>query len=88
LVYSSKRVDVHQSLAAALFVRLPSWLRDHPSPASPDRKLLRCTIKNLTSRRLFDQRKYHPTGIECAASLAVSRPSSNSDCRKEMLSAG
>jgi hypothetical protein len=24
-------VDLHQSLAAVLFVGLPSWLRDHPS---------------------------------------------------------
>jgi hypothetical protein len=24
-------VDLHQSLAAALFVVLPSWLRDHPT---------------------------------------------------------
>jgi hypothetical protein len=24
-------VDLHQSLAAALFAGLPSWLRDHPS---------------------------------------------------------
>jgi hypothetical protein len=24
-------VDLHQSLVAALFAGLPSWLRDHPS---------------------------------------------------------
>jgi hypothetical protein len=34
-------VDLHQSLAAALFVGLPSWLRDHPS----QRRLLRRTIE-------------------------------------------
>jgi hypothetical protein len=33
--------DLHQSLAAALFVGLPSWLRDHPS----QRRLLRRTIE-------------------------------------------
>jgi len=27
----AKAVDLHQSLAAALFAGLPSWLRDHPS---------------------------------------------------------
>jgi hypothetical protein len=27
----AKAVDLHQSLAAALFVGLRSWLRDHPS---------------------------------------------------------
>jgi len=26
----ARAVDLHQSLAAALFVGLPSWLRDHP----------------------------------------------------------
>ncbi|UPJ50424.1 hypothetical protein IVB30_03040 [Bradyrhizobium sp. 200] len=26
-----RAVDLHQSFAAALFVGLPSWLRDHPS---------------------------------------------------------
>jgi hypothetical protein len=34
-------VDLHQSLAAALFAGLPSWLRDHP----PQRRLLRRTIE-------------------------------------------
>jgi hypothetical protein len=28
-------VDLHQSLAAALFAGLPSWLRDHPSLPGP-----------------------------------------------------
>jgi len=27
----ARAVDLGQSLAAALFVGLPSWLRDHPS---------------------------------------------------------
>jgi hypothetical protein len=27
----ARAVDLHQSLAAALFAGLPSWLRDHPS---------------------------------------------------------
>jgi hypothetical protein len=31
----AKAVDLHQSLAAALFVDLPSWLRDHPSLPGP-----------------------------------------------------
>jgi len=26
----ARAVDLHQSLAAALFAGLPSWLRDHP----------------------------------------------------------
>jgi hypothetical protein len=27
----ARPVDLHQALAAALFVVLPSWLRDHPT---------------------------------------------------------
>jgi hypothetical protein len=49
----ARAVDMHQPLAAALFVVLPSWLRDHPSPAWLDRELLRRTIKNF-SRVLSD----------------------------------
>jgi hypothetical protein len=37
----ARAVDLHQSLAAALFAGLPSWLRDHP----PQRRLLRRTIE-------------------------------------------
>ncbi|MEH2524944.1 MULTISPECIES: hypothetical protein [unclassified Bradyrhizobium] len=40
----ARAVDLYQSLAAALFVGLTSWLRDHPSlPARTE--LLRRTIK-------------------------------------------
>jgi hypothetical protein len=56
-------VDLHQSLAAALFVGLPSWLRDHPWV----RRLIEicCGAQSkISARRLSDQRKYHPIGIE------------------------
>jgi hypothetical protein len=35
LVYSGEPVDLDQSLAAALFIGLPPWLRDHPSLPHP-----------------------------------------------------
>jgi hypothetical protein len=35
LVYSSGAVDLHQSFAAALFIGLPPWLRDHPALLDP-----------------------------------------------------
>jgi hypothetical protein len=31
----ARAVDLHQSLAAALLVVLPSWLRDHPPLPDP-----------------------------------------------------
>jgi hypothetical protein len=37
-------VDLHQSLAASLYVNLTSWLRDHPSLPGAGR-LLRRTIR-------------------------------------------
>ena len=44
-------VDLHQSLAAALFAGLPSWLRDHPPrPRLPEN----CCVaqsKNSNARR-------------------------------------
>jgi hypothetical protein len=41
----ARTIDLHQSFAAALFAGLTSWLRDH---LSPDRSLLRRTIKKST----------------------------------------
>jgi hypothetical protein len=43
----ARAVDLDQSLAAALFAGLPSWLRDHPSLLGPKGKLLRRTIKKF-----------------------------------------
>jgi hypothetical protein len=39
-------VDLHQSLAAALFVDLPSWLRDHPSLPRPIENCCAAQLKN------------------------------------------
>jgi len=39
-------VDLHQSLAAALFAGLPSWLRDHPPPPGKTKNCCVAQSKN------------------------------------------
>jgi hypothetical protein len=61
----ARAVDLDQSLAAALFVSLPSWLRDHPSLPGSGRKIAATHNQKISARGAFaDQRKHHPTDIE------------------------
>jgi hypothetical protein len=70
----AKAADLHQSFAAALFVGLPSWLRDHPSLPGIGRKLLRRTIKKFqrAAPSPISANTIQPTfSFNCATSLAV-----------------
>jgi hypothetical protein len=70
----ARAVDLDQSLAAALFADLPSWLRDHPSAARRGQELLRRTIKKFqhAAPSPISANTIQPTlSFNCATSLAV-----------------
>jgi hypothetical protein len=46
-----RAVDLHQSLAAVLFIGLPSWLRDHPSLPGLVENCCGAQLENFNARR-------------------------------------
>jgi hypothetical protein len=60
----ARAVDLDQSLAAALFIGLPSWLRDHPSLPHP---IENCCDAQSTNSKIFQRAAPSPISAAPAA---------------------